>query len=76
VAKINHKIYGICNNPKRKEILKNNKVIIMTVIKSKTEITNASLIFLNLKNTGVQIKFNRNCSPNKGAARIFAKLIG
>lgn len=60
VAAINHIIYGICKIPNKNDILKNNKVINITVIKSKTQITKAVPIFLNLKNTGIQLKFSKN----------------
>lgn len=62
--------------PNKNEILKNNKVIKITVISNKTHITKAAPIFLYLKNTGVQLRFNNNCKKNNGMAKIFAKLSG
>lgn len=69
-------MYGICKIPNIKDILKNNIVIKITVIKSKTQIVKAAPIFLYLKNTGIQLIFNKNCKQNKGVAKILLKLKG
>jgi len=65
-------MYGICKIPSKNDILKNNKVIKMTVIKSNPHIANAIPIFLYLKNTGVQLKFNKNCKQNNSTGNKFA----
>ena len=76
MARINHTQYGISKTPANIDCLKNNTVIISTIINKERHIKNAFFICLYRKNTHPQLKFNNNCNKKRNIAISLLKEFG
>ena len=76
MARINHTQYGISKTPANIDCLKNNTVIISTIINKERHIINAFFICLYKKNTHPQLKFNNNCNKKRNIAISLLKEFG
>ena len=76
MARINHTQYGISKTPANIDCLKNNTVIISTIINKERHIKNAFFIFFYRKNTQPQLKFNKSCKRKRKIAISLLKEFG